>query len=85
SVAFFHFSTNTTASVFYNTYHSTGLISTEVFEEGLHLLEEDRVKNQARLDELESQLQQIMEERRNLVEELEDFEKKKSLAEQLVS
>ncbi|KAG0763499.1 hypothetical protein G6F57_000791 [Rhizopus arrhizus] len=55
-----------------------------VFEEGLQLLEDECVTKRARLDELDSQVKKIMEERQSILVELEDVEKKKRLAKEII-
>ena len=55
-----------------------------VFEEGLQLLEDECVTKRARLDELDSQVKKIMEERESILVELEDVQKKIRLAKEII-
>ncbi|KAG1141348.1 hypothetical protein G6F37_006932 [Rhizopus arrhizus] len=54
------------------------------FQEGLQLLEDECVIKKARLNELDSQVKEIMEERQAILVELEDVEKKKRLAKEII-
>ncbi|KAG1384539.1 hypothetical protein G6F61_000338 [Rhizopus arrhizus] len=55
-----------------------------VFEEGLQLLEDECVIKKARLNELDSQVKKIMEERESILVELEDVQKKIRLAKEII-
>ncbi|KAG1191772.1 hypothetical protein G6F35_013741 [Rhizopus arrhizus] len=55
-----------------------------VFEEGLRLLEDECVIEKARLNELDEQIKEIMEERQAILVELEDVKKKKRLAKEII-
>ncbi|EIE81271.1 hypothetical protein RO3G_05976 [Rhizopus delemar RA 99-880] len=82
SVAFLYFSNHVMISVFYNTYDSTGLNI-----DGLvcTLLEDEYITKKARLNELDGRIKEIMEERQSILVEIEDFEKKKRLAKEIIS
>ena len=56
-----------------------------VFEEGLEILEDELVTKKARLDELDSQMKEIMEERKRMLVEIQDVEKKKRLVKEIIS
>ncbi|KAG0804768.1 hypothetical protein G6F57_013856 [Rhizopus arrhizus] len=56
-----------------------------VFEEGLQLLEDEYVTKKARLNELDNRIKEIMEERQSILVEIEDFEKKKRVAKEIIS
>ncbi|RCH96358.1 hypothetical protein CU097_014399 [Rhizopus azygosporus] len=60
-------------------------ITARVFEEGLQLLEDKYVTKKVRLNELDSRIKEIMEERQSILVEIEDFEKKKRLTKEIIS
>jgi len=56
-----------------------------VFEEGLKLLENEHATKKARLNELDSRIKELMEKRQSILLGIEDFEKKKRLAKEIIS
>jgi hypothetical protein len=54
------------------------------FEEGLKLLDDDLMTKKARLIELDGKFKKIMDERRSILMEIEDNEKKKKLANEII-
>ncbi|KAI8368112.1 uncharacterized protein BYT42DRAFT_503966 [Radiomyces spectabilis] len=72
SVAFLHFSTHIMASIFYNKYHSHGL-------------KVDGVVNAARLNELESHIKELKDERQSCWCKSMKLKKKKKIVKKLLS